>query len=58
MSENERKVLNEGNFYRKMMKNKLDVQLLAPIIAVMGCNNEKYSKMIAEVLLKGMNSND
>ena len=47
MSENERKVLNEGNFYRKMMKNKLDVQLLAPIIDIMGWNNEKYSKMIA-----------
>ena len=41
-----------------MMKNKLDIQLLAPIIGFMACSNEKFSKMIAEVLLKGMNSND
>lgn len=41
-----------------MMKNKLDIGLLAPIISFMAVNNEKYSKMIAEVLLRGMNSND
>ena len=47
MTENEKKVLNEGNFYRKMMKSKLDVQLLAPIISFMGYKNERYSKVIA-----------
>jgi hypothetical protein len=40
------------------MKNKLDAALLAPIISFMSLNNEKFSKLIAEVLLKGMNSND
>jgi DNA-binding LacI/PurR family transcriptional regulator len=41
-----------------MMKNKLDIGLLAPIISSMAIDNEEYSKMIAEVLLKAMNSYD
>jgi hypothetical protein len=41
-----------------MMKNKLDVGLISPILSFMAYNNEKYSIMIAEVLLKGMNSNE
>lgn len=41
-----------------MMKNKLDSGLLAPIISFMTINNEEYSKMIAEVLLRAMNSCD
>ncbi len=39
MTENEKKILNDGNFYRKMMKSKLDVQLLGPIISFMGYGN-------------------
>jgi hypothetical protein len=41
-----------------MMKNKLDIGLLAPIIAFMAPDSEEFSKMIAEVLLKAMNSYD
>jgi hypothetical protein len=41
-----------------MMKNKLDIGLLAPIIANMAKEDEEFSKMIAEVLLKAMNSYD
>lgn len=41
-----------------MMKNKLDIGLLAPIISFMAINNEEYSEMIAEVMLKTMNSYD
>lgn len=40
------------------MKNKLDIGLLAPIISFMALENEDYSKMIAEVLLRAMNSYD
>lgn len=40
------------------MKNKMDIAMLAPIISSMARSNENFSKMMAEVLLKAMNSND
>jgi hypothetical protein len=40
------------------MKNKLDMGLLSPIIALLSYKDEKYSKFIIEVLLKAMNNND
>ena len=40
------------------MKNKLDMGILAPIIERISYKNEEYSKMIAEILILGMNSSD
>jgi len=41
-----------------MMKSKLDMRLLYPIISLLSFKDEKYSKFIAELLLKALNSTD
>ena len=41
-----------------MMRNKIDMGLLAPIITLFAFKDEKYSKFIIEVLLKALNSPD
>ena len=40
------------------MKSKLDMRLLYPIISLLSFKDEKYSKFIAELLLKALNSTD
>ena len=50
--------MEDGLFYRKMMKNKLDMGLLAPIIRLVCFNDGRMSRVLAEVLLKAMNSNE
>jgi ubiquitin carboxyl-terminal hydrolase 34 len=58
LSELEAKLLNSSNFYRKVMKSKLDMGLLSPIISLLSFKDEQYSKFILEVLLRALNSND
>ena len=41
-----------------MMRSKLDMRLLDPIIFLLSYGDEKYSKFIAELLLKALNSTD
>ena len=41
-----------------MMKCKLDMVLLAPTISLLSFKDEKYSKFIAEVLIRALNNID
>jgi hypothetical protein len=41
-----------------MMKSKIDMGLLHPIIALLSYKDEKYSMFIIEVLLKALNNID
>ena len=41
-----------------MMKIKIDMGLLSPIISLLSYKNETFCKMIAEVLIKAINSNE
>lgn len=46
LSDDEAKILNNSTFYRKLMKHKLDMGLLVPIISLLSYRDERYSKFI------------
>lgn len=56
LTENEKNMLGNIKFYRKMIKNRNDNGILGVITSKLSQKDEDFSKKMVELFIKGLNS--